>query len=54
MGTAACPGVELQDVHEAYQILLKVVRSRKTPETWSKGKQEETKKKKKSQNFKKA
>ena len=28
MGEKGCPGVELTDIHEAYQLLLKIVKAR--------------------------
>ena len=28
IGEKACKGIELQDIHEAYQILLKIVKAR--------------------------
>ena len=27
-GEKGCPGVEMQDIHEAYQLLLKIVKAR--------------------------
>ena len=47
LGPRGCPGVKLQDVHEAYQLILKTIRGRKTVEDWKSGKENGNQKKKK-------
>ena len=46
LGSSGCPGVELQDVHEAYQLILKIIKARKGVEPWKPEKVKENGKKK--------
>ena len=45
LGPRGCPGVKLQDVHEAYQLVLKTIRGRKTLDDWNSERENRKKKK---------